>query len=212
MQVQLRTVLTLEIHGVNYTFRPGDWVNIGRQTAERWFAEGIAWSPQYQPTSALPADCALVASAPYTLPTEYDIPVSVNSDYALDAHHVLFLDVSVPFRTALLIPGFRLLEVWEIAVPLCEYSLLAAHIGSHAERELTQTVIHDLRVPVYDSRLMFVRRCERTQLLLEQWKLEWESGGNVRLAFLRALYVVKPLIYALPYTWLTVDGADGLAE
>jgi len=98
--------------------------------------------------------------------------------------------------------GFGLLDVWELAVPLCDYQTLAIHLGSDEEKERTKAVIRDLRVPLYDTRLMFVKHCQNTVDLFSRWQKECESSDE-RLAFLRALYQVKPFILALPMTWTT---------
>jgi hypothetical protein len=47
--------------------------------------------------------------------------------------------------------GIGLLDTWELAVPLCNYKTLAAHIGTEEERERTQKIILDLRVPLYET-------------------------------------------------------------
>ncbi len=54
-------------------------------------------------------------------------------------------------------------------------------------------------MPVYDTRLMFIRRCHATRELVDEWVAE---DGHRGLAFLRALYRVKPLVLALPTTWV----------
>lgn len=97
--------------------------------------------------------------------------------------------------------GFAALERWEAAAPL-EVGLLAADIGTAADRERTEAVIRDLRVPLYACDLLFVRKCKACEELLEVWRTELEEGRDSRLAFLRALYQGKPLFQALPRSWL----------
>ena len=92
---------------------------------------------------------------------------------------------------------------WEIAVPIYSYNKLARDCGTSAERKLTKAVIHDLRVPVYNPGLMFVERNERTEALMSQWITEMSHEGfDNRLAFMRALYKVKPFILPLPTIWV----------
>ena len=98
-----------------------------------------------------------------------------------------------------------MLEKWEVAAPLYDYKMLAITTGTEKEREKTKMVIRDLRAPMYDTRLMFVKRTKNGQELLKQWNLE--VGEERRLAFLRALYKVKPLVLALPATWMGFDYA-----
>ena len=123
--------------------------------------------------------------------------------FALPFQRNLLWDMEVKLEMALLPVGFGLLDVWDLAVPLCDYKTLAVHIGSEEEQEKTKAVIRDLRVPVYDVRLMFAKYCQNTVDLFTRWQKECIDDSNERLAFLRALYAVKPLILALPSTWTT---------
>jgi len=96
--------------------------------------------------------------------------------------------------------GVSLLDKWQVAAPLWDYEKLACHVANEPAREATKAIIHDLRVPLYDTSLIFVKRCGDTERLIEAW--DWSADGDEdRLAFLRALYEVKPLILALPITW-----------
>jgi len=93
---------------------------------------------------------------------------------------------------------------WEIAVPIYSYNKLARDCGTEAERALTKAVIHDLRVPVYNPGLLFVQKTERTEALMSQWIVEMSHEGfDNRLAFMRALYITKPMILPLPTIWIT---------
>lgn len=103
-----------------------------------------------------------------------------------------------------LIPvGFhRLTAGWQIAAPLWRYQKLARDIGSAEDRAKTKAVIHDLRVPVYETGCMYIRRCAETRRLMRIWKREMKGGGDEKLAFMRALYITKCVICALPTTWV----------
>lgn len=124
-------------------------------------------------------------------------------------------------RTLIAAPGTRIpfdllpaawgfLEKWDAAVPLG--NKLAADVGSEADRRATRAVIHDLRVPLHATELLFVRRNETGLALLAAWLEEMETGGpgvpgvdparDSRLAFLRAVYRVKPRLCVLPTSWL----------
>jgi hypothetical protein len=50
--------------------------------------------------------------------------------------------------------------------------------------------------------LLFVRDSPDGRRFLDTWIAECGNGGDERLAFLRALYLVKPLFCALPRSWL----------
>jgi len=111
----------------------------------------------------------------------------------------LFWNSKLSLRAELYPAGVGLLERWEVAVPIPDYNTLAAHVGSEADRAYTQELIHDLRVPVYEPGVLFLRRCQAGFDLLAAWN---DESGERRLAFLRALYRAKPLVLALPSVWL----------
>lgn len=98
------------------------------------------------------------------------------------------------------------LKAWEIAAPFRPYSHLAQDEGTEACRALTLPYIKDLRQPVYDSRMVFIREDgEKVQEFLAVWELErakCECPDGCDLSFLRAVWIVKPLILALPAGWV----------
>jgi len=84
----------------------------------------------------------------------------------------------------LLDAGFHFLERWDAAAPLWRYGILAAHIGAPAERDRTETLTLDLRVPVYAADLLLlVRRSSSGLALIESWQQECADGADQRLAF-----------------------------
>jgi hypothetical protein len=107
-------------------------------------------------------------------------------------------NASIPWR--LVDAGFRFLDRWEAAAPLAN-GLLAESIGGESDRERTRAITRDLRVLVYAIDLLFLRQCDGAERFVETWRAESEFGDE-RLAFLRALYLVKPLMLALPRSWL----------
>jgi len=98
--------------------------------------------------------------------------------------------------------GFAFLEKWELAVPIWRWGTLAAAVGEEAERVLSEKLLLDLRVPLYDPRLLFLRGCQSTLELLLAYAQESLLGRNRLLAFSRALSRVKPIFCALPTSWL----------
>ncbi len=106
--------------------------------------------------------------------------------------------VNVPWP--LLDAAWDWLERWDCAAPLWRYGVLAQNVGGPSERERTEVITRDLRIPLYATELLFVRQSEATEQLLTVWQAE---DGDERLAFLRALYQVKPLFLALPRSWLS---------
>jgi hypothetical protein len=94
-----------------------------------------------------------------------------------------------------------LLDRWQLAVPLIDYTTLACNVGSEEERQCTKQIIHDLRVPLYDTRMIFVKRSPDTTALIREWREECKPGDDERLAFLRVMYRRCPFVLPLPATW-----------
>lgn len=131
-----------------------------------------------------------------------------------DSWHVdgptLFAGAPIPWP---LVPaGFKYLEHWDAACPLWRYGILAESLGTEAEREATRRVALDLRVPVFESGLLFVADTELGRRLVEVWRRECEESRDERLAFLRSLYIVKPRLCALPRSWLVEEHAAKIGK
>lgn len=205
--IKLLTVYTLEVNGTARHLKPGDWADIGRGAALRLISEGIAVSPR--PLSELlPAGVgAWVSSESMHQPYVAELGAADILYRMWDGKprapfpRCVFLRGSVPLRLALLPVGLTLLAKWELVAPLYSYDVLASKIGSEEDRDRTKSIIHDLRVPVYDTRLLFMRRSKNIECLMTYWHEEMQHGGDERLAFMRALYLSKPQILAVPTTW-----------
>jgi len=214
MYVKLKTTKQVSVNGKPTFFQAGDWVEIGKQTALRWIADGEAYTPQYGTAlrdGLLPIGCGAVVrngAIPDWL-TE-SLETTTQPPHLLYYFKNLLWDATLSFRQTLLLPGFDLLNTWEVVVPFVDYDTLAIHIGNEADRKRTAGFIRDLRVPVYEPRLLFIKRSPRTIELINHWQSEMAQveGGDERLAFMRALYRVKPLVLAVPYMWGTRDGKD----
>jgi hypothetical protein len=202
--VQLRSMQQLEIGGKTERFFPGDWVEVGKQTAMQWVAAGHAWLPLDRLTDD--REAIGVVTVGYGMSKAESgrlkpIQVVECEQPTLAFTKTLLLEQPAYFRSELIPVGFKLLDTWEIAIPLLSYDTLAAQLSTPADRRKTEAVIRDLRVPVYNYRAMYVRDCEATQKLLSAWAEE-RTGGNDYLALLRAIYKVKPILCALPPNWL----------
>lgn len=91
---------------------------------------------------------------------------------------------------------------WDMAVPLHSYTKLAERLGSEAERKATEALVHDLRVPYFNTDLMFIKRNKRTEDVMACWAQEKVDTSDDKLAFLRAVYQAKPFILPLPTEWI----------
>lgn len=132
------------------------------------------------------------------------VAVSVSDEYNLPYSVTLFLDNVEP-DWSLVARGFEQMEHWDVAAPFYRYNLLASELGGVEERRHTEAVCLDLRLLVYEPRLLFVRDTEGGRALLATWREECVPGFDERLAFLRALHRVKPIFCTLPCNWLIRD-------
>jgi len=105
----------------------------------------------------------------------------------------------------LLPSGFHFLQRWDAAAPLWRYGVLAEDVGTPGERTRTKKMTLDLRILLYEPGLLFIRNSEAGLALLETWRAECRRGSDERLAFLRALHIVKPKFCALPRSWLAEE-------
>lgn len=211
--IQLLTIKQIEENGVYKTYYPGDWPkNIGRQTALLWVQEGIARYADNSIPNLLPAGSGIVMPPGTPLPTKLkelsDLQIMYSADIGLPFSYTLLWDGQTPLRIEKLQAGFHELLTWQVVCPLVVYDVLAKDVGTDDDREYTQSVIRELRVPLYQAGLVWLKRCEDTERFVANWQ---QQTGDKRLAFLRALYECKPLICPLPYTWAVSGGVDKYA-
>lgn len=203
--IRAKSILHVDDHGKPRRLYPGDWYPVGRQQAREWLANGQCeiLKPAVLQTVQDLTDCAIllkghVSEQQRSLLVAKFPGVPVEDYVRSQVKHGRFLlwDATANLRQDLILTGFGLLAKWQMAIPLLNYDVLAQDIGTEAERRETKAIIHDLRVPVYDCRVMFIRQCQETRHLFELW----QDGGE--LAFLQALYQARPIINALPPSWI----------
>lgn len=202
--VKAKSIVRISENGQIKTFHPGDWCLMGKQQARDCLTRNeveILKPAVLQSVQDL-YDCAIFLKGELEeiqrgvlVATFPGVPVQQYESYP-NYGRFLIWDTGANLRRELILTGFKLLEKWQIAVPLCNYNMLASDIGTPKVRKETEAIIHDLRVPVYDSRVIFARRCSETKKLFEQW----QNGSQ--LEFLQALYQSRPVVNALPPSWL----------
>lgn len=133
---------------------------------------------------------------------KFGVGISIAQDWAIPFERTLFIAPGTGVPWDLVRAGFDFLGQWDAAAPLWRYGASAGTIGTPADQKRTQEITHDLRLLVYAHELLFVRASEAGQALVSTWLAEYAEGGEARLAFLRALYIVKPRFCALPRSWL----------
>ena len=203
MYVRFKTTKHIEIRGKMKAFRKGDWLDVSEQTARLWIADGTAEQLEY-PKDWLKEETGILVKGDMSK-AEYQMAPWLKNleiregDVDLPWQHTIIWDTTAVFYAHILPCGIYQLQTWQLAVPLYDYDTMACDIGTEGERKATERVIGDLRVPLYDTRLMFIRKDDETIELIERWK---EEAGEQKLAFLRALYKICPFILPLPVTWV----------
>ena len=132
------------------------------------------------------------------------LQVQKGGNWSLPWGYTLFVSADYTVPWDLLPSGFHFLERWDAAAPLWRYGVLAADLGTAEERKRTEAVTLDLRLLVYEPGLLFVRANAAGMALMKTWRGECRYGDE-RLAFLRALHMVKPQFCALPRSWLAEE-------
>lgn len=134
--------------------------------------------------------------------SKHNLPVRVDDGYEIPFAKTLFVEAGTRIPWDLLPAAWHFLERWDAAVPLWTYGELAEDQGTAAERKATKEVVRDLRVMLHAVELVFVQRNGACQALMCAWQEEMEGATDERLAFLRAMCRVKPMLCVLPVTWL----------
>lgn len=185
-------------------FYPGDWLQLGRQQARECLARKeieilkpvVLQSVQdLNGCAILTTEAMAEPSLSYFAMTFPGVPLERHTGNYPEHNRSLLWDTKANLRRDLILTGFELLKKWQLAVPILDYDVLAEDTGVAKEREETKAIIHDLRVPIYDHRVMFIRQCTETRKLFELW-------DGTQLGFLRALYQSRPIINALPPSWV----------
>jgi len=128
------------------------------------------------------------------------VPVTVQARGPLPyTKNVLVDGVRIPWDR--LSTGFALLERWDALCPLGKPGLLLADVGTATEQKYTEAVVRDLRLPVYEPGLLFVRSSEEGQALVDHYRDERGDVADRQLSFARAAYRVKPRLCPLPQVW-----------
>jgi len=220
MQVKLLTTQYIVEAGSRRRYEPGDWVNVGRMTAQQWIAEGTATVPGLDQAEAIAGNlencCLLVRGGikqARAITSKYrNLKAGIWDDKLPHERNLLWNPREIGLTPEQAVVGFSLIEntrpdydAWEVAAMLQGRETLAVHFGPESEREKTKQVISDLRVPVFNTAALWIRKTPLAQRLLKTWWHEIHAGADERHAFLRALYQVPGiLISTLPAGWLGI--------
>lgn len=187
-------------HGTRTFYKPGDIVEVKNKTVcQELIDNGVALDMTLSPED-MPPGMGVVLRGEGRPGWVSAITLDVtHGDFGVPYPLTLILDPKVrPHRGDLQIALTQMgRRHWDVAAPILSYERTAANVGSPQDRERTAAIIPSLHSVVYDTRLIIARRNERTEALFEQLAQERLGGGDLDLAFLRALYQTRPRMWAL---------------
>lgn len=131
------------------------------------------------------------------------LETQVSPGWTLPWARTVFVAPGAPIAWELLRFGLAFLAKWDAAAPLVEPVTLASTCVRASEYDRSRALLGDFRVPLLDpGELLFVRSTPAGQELVRLWRQECATVADQRLAFLHALWTVKPLFCALPWMWV----------
>ena len=224
-------VLYVNENGQRVTKRAGEWAEVGKHQARMLLASGQAEIPKRDTRNEVQEydQCGVRVRIPLA-PLSSHIPWFHRADFTIDisvfgdlADKLVFTqgepaithDFTVIWKPSTpVVPhavemGLARLhsfedtdaEPWEMLAILASETEWADSFGSDEERAKTEGAIGDLRIPVYDTNMLWVRKTERTEAVIARWLTELRQGADEQHAFLRALYAEHVLMCTLPANW-----------
>jgi len=205
-------------HGQIVTYHPGDWFSIKNRNRARELVETnqAALPGAAEARKAVIGDldgCGVVVR-------EGDVKMASHIRQAHPELGALVGGLEIPFERTLLwkpsmpmtvtraVLGFCRVEEgssyanWETAAMMRGHKLLANSFGSSQDQAGTKALFGDLRLPVYETQAVWVRKTRATEAFVAWWKAEMEGGCGEEHAFLRALYTNRVILCTLPVGWL----------
>jgi hypothetical protein len=202
-----------EENGEQKTAQAGDWVEIGKHQARQWLAQRVAEIPEpHRRASALDLQKCGVVVRGDKMPDKSSFGVLRHQAGGPDLpyEHTVIWNPSLAASVQGIEAGLvRLMgselslggDSWEALATLVSLKTLAGDVGGAEERRKTEEAIGTLRVPVYETRLLWFRKTPATEKLVEAWAAELANGADEQHAFLRALYGSRIMMCTLPPKW-----------
>jgi hypothetical protein len=208
----LKTVIRHDLTGAYRTYQPGDWFQAHNQEMLDLLARGLVETNTLTLKQNF-AGCDLGVVARGGTPTAgmfagYGLGTIESDAFDLPWERTALWDVRLPMTAEAIALGLIRVDgreeapAWEMAAMLAGHTQLARDIGSDEEQARTLAVLGDLRLPVYETGILWVRRTEATEEVIQLWRAEVEAGAEERHAFLRTIYTRRLLLNTLPADWI----------
>jgi len=215
--IRLKAVKHIRKAGIQKTYHKGDWVEVGRQAALAWLADGTAEIPGPDASKMEVVEKLLGPGCGVRIRSKV-VRVGTKANFgnclkalkfslgpiALSYRYTMLWKPSAKITPRLVLVGFSQIVhskkgqlSWEMVARLMK-DKMARDIGAEEEKVKTQALVGDLRIPVYDTGVLWIRKTERTQRLISRWVAALKRGEDEAHAFLRALYAEGVLLCTLP--------------
>lgn len=202
-----------EENGIRQTALAGDWVQIGKHQARQWLAQGSVEIPEpHRRADALSLNKCGVVVRGDEMPSRASFGVLRHQvgEPSLQYEYTVLWEpsLSAPLQgieagltrlmSAELFPGG---DSWEALATLVSLKTLASDVGSPGEQSKTEVVVGTLRLPVYETRLLWLRKTPATENFIAMWASELVKGSDEQHSFLRSLYSSRIMMCTLPPGW-----------
>ena len=205
-------VIRHDLTGAYVRYMPGDWFECKNQELAELLLHGKV------ETSSLDIRANFEGKDAGVLVVGSSLPSTKFEDFGLEVQ--LSKTIELPWeRTVLWMARARLTPAaaalglmrvdaddpnlaWEMAAMLDKKSRIARDIGTDADRDKTLEVLGDLRLPVYETGIIWVRRTDTTKEVIRLWQDEVAAGAETRHAFLRTIYTRRVMLCTLPANWI----------
>jgi hypothetical protein len=208
----LKTITRYDLTGAYRTYHAGDWFQANNQEMLELLAEGkIQTNALDIKNNFVGCDMGVLirgGNVPDDLFTCYGIEVRHSEAFDLPWERTALWDVRVPMTAECIALGLMRVDgreeapAWEMAAMLTSQSQMARDVGTKDERARTLETLGDLRLPVYKTGILWVRRTQATEEVIQLWRAEVEAGAEERHAFLRTIYTRRLLLNTLPADWI----------
>lgn len=214
--IRLRTVKHIRRGGIQTTYHKGDWVDVGKQTALIWLANGTAEIPGPDPTKMevvqelIGPGCGVrvlgKGAGPWSSQGFGNCLKALKfstGTLALPYPYTMIWTPAVHITPQQVLIGFSQIVSrkgrlsWEMVARLAGHHL-ARDVGTKEEQAKTEALIGDLRIPVYDTGVLWVRKTAKTERLIRRWAAAIQAGEDEVHSFLRTLYAEGILLCTLP--------------
>lgn len=207
-----KPVVRYDLDGAYQHYQPGDWFQANNQEIRELFGRGMIDStPQVlRDEFGLQGAGLLALGEPAPLPglDAYGIAFQVGTRLALPWEltvlwkpntHLTAFGVALGLTRVVRAQGDL---AFEMAVALQSNTRLAADVGTPAERDKTLALLGDLRLPLFETGVLWVRKTPATEEVIQLWQEELDAGADPTHAFLRVLYTHPVLLCTLPEDWI----------